>query len=694
MLQWGMATVPNPLLQPWTTPYGLPPFEAIRTGHFGPALDATMASHAAEVAALTAAPEAPDFENTILAFDRSGEDFQRVTSVFFNLTGCRTDAALQAVEREYGPKVAAHTTRFYLDPALFARIDAVHAARHHSGLTPVQVRLTEKLHLDFVLAGAKLAPAAKARVAELVEALSARCTAFAQAVLADEEETCILIEDPADLAGLAPDLVAAAAEAAKARGREGQWAITVGRSFVEPFLAQSTRRELRRRVHAAFEARGELDPARDTKPLIKEILTLRAELARLQGYPTYADYALVNRMARTPAAVAGLLERLWAPAVARVAEEERTLAALAREADGLETLEAWDWLHYADRVRVRDYQLDEAELKPYFSLDAMLAAMFWAAGRLFGIDFVPVEGVPLYHPDVRLYEVRRKSDGGLQGVFLSDNYARAGKRSGAWMSNYREQRAGVIPIVANHNNFTQGRPGEPVLISFDDASTLFHEFGHGLHGLLSQVDYQGLSGTNVLRDFVELPSQLFEHWALVPEVLARFARHHASGEAIPEALAEKIRRTRTFNMGWETVQYLGPAILDMRLHAMTDLEGFEAGRFEREACHDLGVPAAVGLRHRLPHFQHLFAGDGYAAGYYVYLWAEVLEADVFAAFEEKGDPFDPELAQRLLEHIYAAGNSADPAEAFRAFRGRDPEIGPLLKQRGLGVGQGTGEETG
>jgi peptidyl-dipeptidase Dcp len=518
-----------------------------------------------------------------------------------------------------------------------------------------------------------------------VEALSVKCTAFAQAVLADEEETYILIEDAADLAGLAPDLVDAAAEAAKARGQEGRWAITVGRSFVEPFLTQSTRRELRRKAHEAFVARGELNPARDTKPLIREILALRAELAKLQGYATYADYALVNRMAKTPGAVAGLLERVWAPALARAAAEEKALSALAREADGLEQLEAWDWLHYADRVRARDYQLDEAEIKPYFSLDAMLAAMFWAAGRLFGVDFVPVEGVPLYNPDVKLYEVRRKSDGGLQGVFLSDNYARTGKQSGAWMSNYREQRAGVIPIVANHNNFTPGKPGEPVLISFDDTSTLFHEFGHGLHGLLSQVDYQGLSGTNVLRDFVELPSQLFEHWALVPEVLERFARHHITGEPIPAALVEKIRKTQTFNRVWETVQYLGPALLDMKLHALTDLEGFEAGRFEREACRDLGVPAVVGLRHRLPHFQHLFTGDSYAAGYYVYLWAEVLEADVFAAFEEKGDPFDPELARTLLERIYAAGNSADPAEAFRAFRGRDPEIGPLLKQRGLGA---------
>ena len=675
----------NPLLQVWDTPYGLPPFDKIRTEHFGPALDAAMASHAAEVAALVSSSEPATFANTILTLDKSGADFQKVTGVFFNLTGCLTNEALQAVERDYSPKVAAHVTWFLLDPALFARVDAVHEARHRSGLTPIQVRLTEKIHLDFVLAGARLAPVAKARVAELVEALSQKCTAFAQAVLADEEETYVLIEDTAGLAGLAPDLVDAAAEAAKAHGHGGKWAVTVGRPFVEPFLTQSTRRDLRKQVYEAFTARGELHQDRDTKPLIKDILELRAELARLQGYATYADYALVNRMAKTPGSVASLLDRVWAPAVVRAAEEAKILTALAKESDGIDSLEAWDWLHYTDRVRIRDYQLDEAELKPYFSLDAMVAAMFWSAGRLFGVDFVPIEGVPLYHPDVQLYEVRRKSDGGLQGVFLADNFARTGKHSGAWMSNYREQSAGAVPIVSNNNNFTKGKPGEPVLISFDGVSTLFHEFGHGLHGLMSQVAYQGLSGTNVLRDFVELPSQLFEHWALVPEVLEKFARHYVTGQSIPAALVEKIRKTRTFNMGWETVQYLGPALLDMKLHALTDLKAFEAGKFEQDECGRLGVPTAVGLRHRLPHFQHLFTGDSYAAGYYVYLWAEVLEADVFAAFEEKGNPFDPELAARLLKHIYAAGNSVDPSEAFRAFRGRNPEIGALLKKRGLGA---------
>lgn len=675
-------THPNPLLADWNTPYGLPPFDQIKTEHYGPALDAAMAEHNAEVMALADSALPPTFENTIAAFDRSGALFSRVVLTFFNQTSSQTGEALQAVETAYMPKISLHSTRFLLDPKLFARVDAVHEARHMSGLTPVQVRLTEKVHLDFVLAGAKLDDAGRKRTAEIVEALSVQCTAFAQAVLADEEEAFVLIETAAGLAGLPQDLIDAAAEAAKSKGHEGLWAITLGRSFVEPFLTSAKDRKLRQKVWEAFKGRGEMKPERDTKPLIKSILSLRAEQAKLHGHATYADYALVNRMAKTPTAVAELLEAVWSPAVRRAAEEEKLLSELSGQ-DGVTQLEAWDWLYYADQVKRRDYALDEAEIKPYFSVENMVQAMFWTAGQLFGVDFVEIKGVPLYHPDVRLFEVRNRSDGSLQGVFLNDNYSRAGKHSGAWMSNYREQSAGVFPIVVNNNNFTPGKPGEPVLISFDDACTLFHEFGHGLHGLLSQVDYPGVSGTNVLRDFVELPSQLFEHWALAPEVLQKFALHVETHQPIPEALVAKIKKASTFNQGWETVQIVGPMLLDMRLHSLTDLLNFDAGRAEQEECQRIGVPPAIGLRHRLPHFQHLFTGDGYASGYYVYLWAEVLEADVFAAFEETGNVFDPSLAARLKKHIYAAGNSAEPSEAFRAFRGREPQIEALLKQRGL-----------
>ncbi len=674
----------NPLLQDWNTPYGLPPFDRIRAEHFGPAFDAAIAAHEAELRAIAEAKAPPDFHNTIEAIDRSGAALDRVNLLFSNLCGSRTDEALQKVETEYSPKIAGHFSRFLLDPKLFARVDAVYETRGKAGLTALQVRLVERIHLDFLMAGAKLDAAGRERMTAIIEALAQKCTAFAQAVLADENEWTLELTRREDLAGLPGFLVEAAAQAAAERGKEGSWIITLSRSFVEPFLATSSRRDLRRKLYEAFSARGELKAERDTKPLIAAIVALRSEQAALHGFPTYADYALRDRMAGRPAAVLDLLEKVWEPAIRRVREEEKLLAEIAA-ADGVDRIEAWDWRYYADKVKARDYQLDDEELKPYFSLDSMIQAMFYAASRLFGVEFREVTGQPLYHEDVRLFELR-DAKGGLKAIYLADNFARIGKRSGAWMSNYRVQSKGVMPIVSNNTNFTKGRPGEPVLISFDDAKTLFHEFGHGLHSLLSDVDYERLSGTKVLRDFVELPSQLFEHWALVPELLTKFARHAKTGLPIPAQLVEKIKKTRTFNQGWDTVQYLGPALLDMAIHGLPDATSLDAAAFEREQSARIGIPANVGLRHRLPHFQHLFADDGYAAGYYVYLWAEVLEADAWSAFEEKGDPFDPELARKLEAFIYSRGNSADPAELFRQFRGRDPRIEPLREQRGLAGG--------
>lgn len=673
----------NPLVSDWNTPYGLPPFDLIKAEHFGPALDRAMAEHKRELAALGANPAAPDFANTIEAFDRAGALLQRVGAVYGNYTGSVSTPEMQAVEREYAPKLGVHMAGVYLDAPLFARVDAVHAKRHSIGLSPVQVRLVERIHLDFTLAGARLDAKKKTRLEQIVKELADKYTAFSQRLLADEEETYVLVEKSEELAGLPADFVAAAAELATAKCHPGGWAVSVSRSMVEPCLTHADNRSLRRRVHEAFKARGELAPGRDTKALIKEILVLRAELASLHGHACFADYALVDRMAKKPEAVATLLERVWKPALARSLEERKALAALARELDGVEKLEAADWLYYAEKLRIRDYDLDEASVKPYFALDRMVKASFDAAGRLFGIEFKEIPGVPLYHPDAKLYEVRNAKDRKLIGVFITDHFARAGKQSGAWMSTYRDQAAGVIPIVTNNLNCTRPAAGAPALISFDDVKTLFHEFGHGLHGLLSDVPYRTLSGTSVLRDFVELPSQLFEHWALAPEILATWATHHETGKPIPAELVEKIRKTMTFNMGWETVQYLGPALLDMELHNRSDYAGFDAAAYEKEACARLGLPAEVGLRHRLPHFQHAFAGDGYSAGYYVYMWAEVLDADAWAAFEEKGDSFDPELAAKLRKHIYSAGNSVDPAETYRAFRGRDATVEPLLRQRGL-----------
>ena len=676
-----MTNQSNPLLEAWDGAYGLPPFAALRTEHFGPALDAAMEEHAAEMRAIATSAEAPDFQNTIVAIDTSGDSFKRVANLFFNLCSSKTDEALQAVESVYSPKVAAHLSSFLLDPELFARVDAVHSSRESSGLTSLEKRLVERIHLNFVMAGARLDETKRARMKEIIEELAGKCTTFGQRVLGDEDEWFLELSDRAELEGLPSFLIDAAAEVAKERGLADKWAITLSRSFVEPFLSYSARRDLRKKVYEAFSSRGEMKPERDTKPLISEIMKLRSEQARLHGFKTYADFALRDRMAGNPKAVADLLGKVWAPAIARAAEEEGRLLEVAK-ADGLSSIEAWDWRYYAEKVRQRDYSLDDAEVKPYFSLDRMIEAMFFAAERLFGIRFVEVKGPALYHPDVRLFEVR-DSGGALRGLYLADNFARTGKQSGAWMSNYREQSKGVIPIVVNNTNFTKGKAGEATLVSFDDVKTLFHEFGHGLHGLLSEVEFETLSGTNVLRDFVELPSQLFEHWALAPEVLSRFALHVETGEPIPSGLVDKIKAARTFNQGWETVQYLGPALLDMALHGLEEVGGLDAARFEREGSASIGIPGNIGLRHRLPHFQHIFAGDSYAAGYYVYMWAEVLESDVFSAFEEKGDVFDPELASKLRSLIYGAGNSEDPTELFRKFRGRDPSIEPLLAQRGL-----------
>ncbi len=671
----------NPLLADWSTAHQLPPFDAIRAEHFVPAFELALAVHRAEVDALAAAPAAADFANTILAFDLSGALLKRVERVFANLSASATSAELQAVEREMAPRLAAHDSALYQHAGMFARIDSVYSRRSEPGLTPEQRRLTERIHLDFVRAGARLAPAARARLAAIAERLAALQTQFSQNVLGDESGWKLVLRYPAELAGLPAALKSAARTAAVARGEADAWVITLSRSLVVPFLTYSERRDLRELAFKAWTRRGELDPARNNHPLMQEILQLRAELAQLHGYASFADYALVDRMAGTPAAVAELLEKVW-PAARAKAEAERDLLQAEAEArgDGI-TLEPWDWRFYAEKLRQSRYALDETELKPYFSLDNMVAAAFDCAQRLFGLSFARRDDLPVYHPDVVAYEVSNRA-GEVVAVFLHDNYARANKRGGAWMSVFRGQSraAGeVIPVVVNNNNFAQG---EPTLLSVDDVRTLFHEFGHGLHGMLSDVNYERLGGTQVLRDFVELPSQIFENWAMEPEVLKRFARHVDTGEVIPDALMTKLERARRFNQGFETVEYTACALLDMALHA-TDPNGLDLERFEREQLARLGMPSEIVLRHRLPHFQHLFSSDAYAAGYYVYLWAEVLDADGYQAFVEAGDPFDADTAERLHRCIYAAGNTVEPGAAYRAFRGRDAAVEPLLAKRGL-----------
>jgi peptidyl-dipeptidase Dcp len=670
----------NPFFDAWNTPFELPPFDRIRPEHFPPAFDRGMAEHIAEIEGITGSSEAPDFTNTVEGLERSGRLLRRVSRVFNNLTSSATNPALDAIDRDYAPKLAAHRSRIMLDPSLFARIDTLWQGRDRLGLAPDQLRLLDRHHLNFVRAGALLDPAQKARMAEISERLASLHTLFGQNVLHDEDEWRLVLEE-GDLAGLPDFARAAAAEAAKARGLDGRYAITLSRASVEPFLSFSARRDLRRTAHQAWTARGAHPGDHDNRELIGEIMGLRAEQARLLGYDSFAAYRLDDTMAKTPDAADALLRAVWEPAKRKAAEERAELETMAR-ADGLnEPIAPWDWRYYAEKVRQSKYALDEASVKPYFVLDNIVEAAFDTAGRLFGLRFVERRDCPVYHPDVRAYEVRDAADRPI-GLFLHDNFARPGKHSGAWMSSYREQQSldgEVLPIVVNNNNFSKG---DPTLLSFDDARTLFHEFGHGLHGLLSRVRYPSQSGTAVRRDFVEFPSQVLEHWFEVPDTLRRYARHYQTGEPLPEALLQRLLAARTFNQGFATVEYAACAMLDLELHARAELGALDIDAFEREFAAKVGLPPEIGLRHRPAHFGHLFAGGGYAAGYYAYLWAEVLDADGFAAFAERGDPFAPDLAERLAA-IYSAGDAADPMELYRAFRGRDPEVAPLLKKRGL-----------
>ena len=675
----------NPLLQPWETPFGLPPFDKVDAEHYLPAFLHAMHAHRAEVNDIAANVDPPTFDNTIAALDRCGNGLHRIERLFFNLTASETSPDLQAIERDISPQLAAHHSATAMDAKLFARIEAVHARRDDLPAGGEERRLTERVHLDFVRAGAKLSETAKARYAAIVERLAVLQTRFMQNILADEADYRLPLVEEHDFAGL-PDYVRAAArEAALERKVDALGIITLSRSLIVPFLTFSDRRDLREQAYTAWMTRGEHDGAHDNRPIAREILALRNEQARLHGYDNFAQYALDDRMAGTPSAVAGLLSKVWEPAKARAAAERDALAALAKAQGATHAIKPWDWRYYAEKVRRERYHLDDEELKPYFSLERMRAAMFDTGHRLFGLSFVARPDVGAYHPDVSVFEVRDAGDK-LVGVFLSDNFARPNKRGGAWMSALRWQsrRNGeTLPIILNNNNFAKGAAGTPTLLSADDVRTLFHEFGHGLHGLLSQVTYERLSGTNVLRDFVELPSQLFEHWAFEPEVLRRHALHQQTGQPIPEDLIQRLKAARRFNQGFETVEYTASALLDMAMHAQTDTSGVNITEFERAELKRIGMPREILPRHRPPHFGHLFASSAYAAGYYVYLWAEVLDADGYDAFVEAGSPFDRAVAERVKRFIYSSGGTLPPAEAYRSFRGRDPRVEPLLAQRGL-----------
>jgi peptidyl-dipeptidase Dcp len=681
------ALSPNPLLQDWGTPYGLPPFDAIRTEHFAPALRTAMKANRDELDAIAASTEAPSFDNTIAAFDRCARQMARIESVFYNLASSQTSPELQAVQREMAAPLSAHYSAVFMHAGLFKRVDALHARRDSLVLTPEQLRLLERTHLDFVRSGAKLAPDAQARYAQVMEQLAELTTLFAQNVLHDEASYQLLLQGEADLAGLPGFLRDAARQAASERGLAEGHVITLSRSLIVPFLTFSERRDLREAAWRAWVGRGEHAGEHDNRPVARKILELRSEQAALHGQASYADYALTDTMAGTRAAVYRLLDDVWPRALAAVQREREELQQIPGAAD--QPIEAWDWRYWAEKVRQQRYALDDAQIKPYFPLSRVVQAAFDCASRLFGLRFTAREDLPVYHPDVKAYEVRNAA-GAVVAIFLQDNFARATKRSGAWMSTLRLQSRNepgggtAIPVVLNNNNFAKGAPGAPTLLSLEDARTLFHEFGHGLHGMLSDVTYERLSGTQVLKDFVELPSQLYEHWITEPEVLKAHARHWQTNEPIPDALIERMHAARRFNQGYETVRYCASTYADMAVHSLprdqlpADISAWEAEEMQRR-----GLPEGVGMNHRLVHFQHLFSSSGYAAGYYVYLWAEVLDADGFEAFKEAGNPFDPAMAERLRRYVYASGNSLEPGAAYAAFRGRGPEVEPLLRKRGL-----------
>ena len=676
----------NPLLQDWTPPYELPPFDRVKPEHFEDAFAAAIKEHVAEVAEIAEADAAATFDNTVAALERCGKRLSGIASLFFNLASADTNAALQAIEQKIAPKLATHQNQIYLNADLYARIDDLYARREALDLTPEQDRVLERYHTRFARAGAMLDQAGKARMSEIATQLAGLSTTFTQNVLADESAYQLVLESEEELAGLPDFLRKAAAAAAREAGLEGKHVITFSRSSIEPFLTFSERRDLREQAYRAWLARGAAGGKTDNRALIAEIAALRAERAKLLGFDTFAHYKLDDAMAKTPQAVRELLEGVWQPARARALEECAQLQAMAREEGANFELAPWDWRHYQEKVRAARHDLDESEIKPYFQLERMIEAAFDTAGKLFGLRFKERADLPRYHPDVRVWEVFDRT-GEPMALFLGDYFTRPTKRGGAWMSAYRSQQrldGHVRPVIVNVMNFVKAGDGEPTLLSFDDARTLFHEFGHALHGLLSDVTYPLIAGTSVAGDFVELPSQLYEHWLARPEILERFAVHAETGKSIPRDLMERLIAARNFNQGFSSVEYLASAIIDMDLHERAlGGQDLDIDAIERESLARVGMPDEIAPRHRPGHFLHLFSGDSYAAGYYSYLWSEVMDADAFGAFEEAGDVFDPQTAGKLHDFIYSAGGRQDPADAYTAFRGRLPGIEALLEKRGL-----------
>lgn len=679
----------NPLLAEWSGPYGgVPPFDKVKIEDFKPALEVAMTENLAEIDKIANNSTAPTFENTIAAIEKTGRSLGRVSTIFDLWGGNLSTPEYQKVEAEMAPVLAGFYDKINQNEPLFKRVEAVYNSPEKSKLTPEQQRLTWLYYTNFVRSGAKLNTADKKRMSDINQQLAGLFTKFSQNLLAEETEQWVVLSSEGDLAGLPQSLKDAAAEGATSKKVENIVGIVSNtRSSVDPFLTYSTRRDLREKVWKMFINRGDNGNKYDTNTTISEILQLRAERAKLLGFPTHAHWRLENSMAKTPENTLKLMETVWPAAIARVKEEVADMQALADKDGAKITIEPWDYRFYAEKVRKAKYDLDQNEVKPYLQLDKIRDAMFFVAGELFNFTFKQINDVPVFHPDVTVWEVKDKTTGKHIGLWYFDPYARDGKRSGAWMNAYRNQErfdGEIATIVSNNSNFVKGKPGEPVLVSWDDATTMFHEFGHALHGLSSNVNYPSLSGTNVARDYVEFPSQLLEHWLSTPEVLQKYAVHYQTGKPIPQSLVDKIKKADTFNEGFATTEYLSSALVDMKLH-LAGSQKIDPDKFERETLASLGMPKELVMRHRTPQFGHAFSSDGYSAGYYSYLWSDVITADAFGSFTEGKGPYDKAVGKKLIDHIFSVGNTVDPAEGYRKFRGRDPKVEALMKKRGFPV---------
>ena len=675
----------NLLVSKWQGPFGgVPPFDQVQVALFKPALETAMAAQLAETERIAKNSAAPDFQNTIVALEEAGQELNRVSTLYGVWSSTMNGPEFQVVQREMAPRLAAFRDQITQNEALFKRIEAVYNSPAKSKLNSEQQRLAWLYYTNFVRAGARLSPESKARLSEINQKLAGLYTKFSQNVLAEETDQFIVLKSEDELAGL-PQSIRDAAAAAATTKRQTGWVIMNTRSSIDPFLTYSDRRDLREKAWRMFVDRGDNGDEHDNNASITEILQLRAERAKLLGFKTHAHWRLENSMAKTPERAMELMEAVWKPAVARVHEEVADMQALADKEGAKLRIEPWDYRYYMEKVRKEKYDLDQNEVKPYLQLEKLREGIFWVAGELFNFNFTPVTNVPVAHPDIRVWEVTDKTSKRHIGLWYFDPYARAGKRSGAWMNAYRSQErvnGEITTIVSNNANFVKGKPGEPLLISWDDATTMFHEFGHALHGLNSNVTYPSLAGTSVARDYVEFPSQLMEHWLSTPEVLQRFALHYQTGKPIPQALVDKINRSAIFNQGFATVEYLSAALVDMKLHLAGDRK-IDPDAFERETLAELGMPKEIVMRHRTPQFLHIFASDSYSAGYYSYLWSDVLTADAFGAFVEGKGPYDKAVSERLRKYVFSVGNTVDPADGYRAFRGRDPKIDALMKKRGF-----------